>query len=166
MSDVNTAAATTTEIKFKEDLLTTKAAIKSKFTSDATTGVATLPAGWAFDPEYTPEGVSEQSYTAHREHEDLLNNAATAAGSELAVELFKQNPELQTVTVSGPVNKRVNYEATFKREGTSRNVKTGEVSTYKGAIGVGRMNIQSSRTQAEWQNIKQNLRNMADAAGL
>lgn len=168
MSDVTTAAAiASTEVKFRDDLLNASNLIEAKsHLADAATGTVTLPAGWAFIDGLAPEGVTEESYAKHREHEDLITNAATHAGTKIATKMFAENPALQTVTLHGPVHKKTHFEATFKREGTSRNVKSGEVSTYKGAIGVGRLNVVSTRTQSEWQGIKQNMRNMAEAAGL
>jgi hypothetical protein len=62
--------------------------------------------------------------------------------------------------------KKDSYEGTFKRQGQSRNVKTGEVSNYVGSVGVGRINVVSTRTQTEWQSIKANMRSLAEAAGL
>lgn len=159
--------ATTTaaeQIKFRDDLNDLTAKLKPLFTQDASAGTLILPAGAFF--ENAPEGLTEASYARDRQYQDLFNNAATRAASELSVDMFKGNDQLQTVTANGAIWKKDAYEGTFNRTGTSRNVKTGEVSNYVGAIGVGRIKVVSTRTQAEWQGIKQNMRNLAEAAGL
>jgi hypothetical protein len=158
------AAGENTAITFKDDLNTLTATLKSAFVQDAAAGTLVLPAGEFF--KHAPEGLTEESYLRDRQYTDLFNNAATRAGSELSVEMFKGNKDLQTVTAAAPILKKDAYEGTFKRTGTSRNVKTGEVSNYVGAIGVGRINVVSTRTQSEWQGIKQNMRSLAEAAGL
>lgn len=151
-------------IKFRDDLNALKEKLKPLYQKDATAGTLVLPAGTFF--ANAPEGLTEESYAINRNYTDLFNNAATLAESELSVEMFQGNKDLQTVTASAPIWKKDAHEGAFKRTGTSRNVKTGEVSNYVGAIGVGRINVVSTRTQAEWQGIKQNMRNLAEAAGL
>lgn len=163
-TEVAAVAAAATEIKFRDDLNTLKDKLKPLYQQDAAAGTLVLPAGTFF--ANAPEAVTEESYAAMRTYTDLFNNATTLAESELSVEMFKGNSSLQTVTASAPIWKKDAHEGTFKRTGTSRNVKTGEVSNYVGAIGVGRINVVSTRTQAEWQGIKQNMRNLAEAAGL
>lgn len=158
------AATETNEIKFRDDLTQLTTTLKGAFVQDAASGTLVLPAGEFF--KHAPEGLTEESYARDRQFTDLFNNAATRAASELSVDMFKGNKDLQTVTATGQIYKKDAYEGTFKRTGTSRNVKTGEVSNYVGAIGVGRINVVSTRTQAEWQGIKQNMRNLAEAAGL
>ena len=162
----NTAAAANEEIKFKPELreLADKIKEAAQATADAATGTVTLPADFIF--ANAPEGLSAETYERDRKYLDLVNNAATLAGSELAVELFAKNKDLQSVSLHAPVWKKDSYEGTFKRTGQSRNVKTGEVSNYVGSIGVGRINQVSTRTQTEWQAIKANMRNLAEAAGL
>lgn len=165
MSEANKhAAAESVEIKFKDDLVNLSDKLKSQITIDKTTGVMTLPAGAFF--EHAPEGLTEASYERDRKYQDLFSNAATKAGSEIAVDAFKGNKELQTATLSAPVFKKDTYEGVFKRSGTSRNVKTGEVSNYVGSVAVGRINVVSTRTQAEWTGIKNNMKALAEAAGL
>lgn len=163
----NTATATAVdEITFKPELREMADKIKeaAKASADANTGTVTLPADFVFS--LAPEGLTVETHERDRKFFDLVNNAATLAGSELAVDLFKQNKDLQTVSLHAPVWKKDAYEGTFKRQGQSRNVKTGEVSNYVGSVGVGRINVVSTRTQTEWQNIKANMRNLAEAAGL
>lgn len=162
------AATESTEIKFKDDLVNGSQALRDKHVAsrDSATGTVVLGAGWLLDESINPKGLTEEDIGDVLTLLDLGNNAGVHAGTHISTELFKANPDLQTVTMTGPVYKKSTFEATFKREGTSRNVKTGEVSNYKGAIGVGRMNLVSTRTQAEWQGIKQNMRNLAEAAGL
>lgn len=162
MSEANNAA--TTEIKFKEDLTELAAKLKAQITVDNSTGTLTLPAGAFF--EHAPEGLTEATYERDRKYTDLFSNAATLAGSEVAVDAMKDNKELQTATLTAPVFKKDTYEGVFKRQGTSRNVATGEVSNYVGAIGVGRINVVSTRTQSEWKNIKDNMKALGEAAGL
>lgn len=154
------------EIKFKDDLRTVadKAKELMRLHVDATTGVIAIPAGKSL--ELVEDGPDEDTVKKVHETEDLLTNAFTLAGSELGVEILAKNKDLKEVTVHAPILKKVTYEGTFKRTGTSRNVKTGEVSNYVGSIGTGRLNVVSTRTQAEWQAIKQNMRSMAEAAGL
>lgn len=162
-----TATATAgNEIKFKEDLLEMKEKIMevAKANVDAATGTITLPADFVMS--LAPEGLTAETHERDRKFFDLVNNAATLAGSEMAVDLFKDNKDLQTVSLHAPVWKKDAYEGTFKRNGQSRNVKTGEVSNYVGSIGVGRITVVSTRTQAEMQAIKQNMRALAEAAGL
>jgi hypothetical protein len=158
------AAGENTAITFKDDLNTLNSELKTAWVQDANAGSLVLPPTEFF--KHAPEGLTPETYLRDRQYTDLFNNAATRSGSELAVEMFKANPELQTVTATAPIVKKDAYEGTFKRTGTSRNVKTGEVSNYVGAIGVGRINVVSTRTQSEWQGIKQNMRNLAEAAGL
>jgi hypothetical protein len=155
-----------TEIKFREELVEMKDKIKASAlaNADAATGTITLPADFIFG--LAPEGLTVETHERDRKFFDLVNNAATLAGSELAVDLFKTNKELQTVSFNAPIWKKDGYEGVFKRQGTSRNVKTGEVSNYVGSIGVGRINVVSTRTQTEWQSIKANMRALAEAADL
>ena len=166
MANTATAAAASEEIKFKPELREMADKIKeaAKATADATTGTVTLPADFIF--ANAPEGLTVETYERDRKFLDLVNNAATLAGSELAVDLFKKNKDLQTVSLHAPIWNKDSYEGTFKRQGQSRNVKTGEVSNYVGSVGVGRINQVSTRTQTEWQAIKANMRNLAEAAGL
>jgi hypothetical protein len=161
---VATAATADNNIKFRDDLTALKETLKPLYAQDSAAGTLVLPAGTFF--ANAPENVTEETYAAMRAYTDLFNNAATQAESELSVEMFKANSDLQTVTASAPIWKKDAHEGAFKRTGTSRNVKTGEVSNYVGSIGVGRINVVSTRTQAEWQGIKQNMRNLAEAAGL
>lgn len=163
MSETTTSAPVV-EIKFRDDLIETRDKIKAEFVADNAGGILTLPAGTYF--KNAPEGVTEESYALHRGWDDLFNNATTAAASEVAVDMFKDNKELQTVALTVPIYKKDTYEGVFKRQGTSRNVKSGEVSNYVGSIGVGRINTVSTRTQTEWQGIKSNMRALAEAAGL
>lgn len=162
----NTAAAANEEITFKPELreMANKFKEAAKATADAATGTVTLPADFVMS--LAPEGLTVESHERDRKFFDLVNNAATLAGSELAVELFKKNKDLQTVSLHAPVWKKDSYEGTFKRQGQSRNVKTGEVSNYVGSVAVGRINVVSTRTQTEWQSIKANMRSLAEAAGL
>lgn len=162
----NTATAANEEIKFKDDLreMADKFKVAAKATADAATGTVMLPADFVMS--LAPEGLTPETHERDRKFFDLVNNAATLAGSELAVDLFKKNKDLQTVSLHAPVWKKDSYEGTFKRQGQSRNVKTGEVSNYVGAVGVGRINVVSTRTQTEWQGIKANMRALAEAAGL
>lgn len=170
MSNTNTAAAAAVEdtaIKFKDDLVAGAAEFKAKFTTDSASGTITLPADAVFGSDIAKNlGVTEEMYANVRHFTDLTNNALTHAGSTAAVEMFKANSELKTVAMKAPIWKKDSFEGTFNRTGTSRNPKTGEVSNYVGAIGVGRINVVSTRSQAEWQGIKQNMKNMAAAAGL
>jgi hypothetical protein len=162
MSEANTNAQV--EVKFKDDFIALEDKLKPLATGDAKTGIVSIPAGALL--ENAPEGVTEASYETHKKFFDLANNVLTKIGADVSVDLFKENKELQEVTMTVPIYKKDAYEGVFKRTGTSRNVRTGEVSTYVGSIGVGRINYVSSRTQTEWQAIKTNLRNMAEAAGL
>lgn len=168
MTKAAAAAATAnneaTEYKFREDFTDLEAKLKPHFSVDSSTGVITMEAGKFF--ECAPEGMSEETYGRDRRYSDLFANVATKISSELAVDAMKKNKELQTVTVTAPIWKKDQFEATFKRQGTSRNVKSGEVSTYAGAIGVGRLNVVSTRTQTEWAAIKNNMKSLAEAAGL
>ncbi|BAW19008.1 hypothetical protein [Ralstonia phage RP12] len=166
MSEANNVAAAeaTVEIKFKDDLVQLADKLKGQITIDNATGVMTLPAGAFF--EHAPEGLTEASYKRDREYTDLFSNAATKAGSEVAVDAFKGNKDLQSATLNAPIFKKDSYEGVFKRTGTSRNVKTGEVSNYVGSIGVGRINVVSTRTQTEWAAIKNNMKALAEAADL
>jgi len=171
MTDKNVAAANeeTKEIKFKDDLVLVADNAQKHFKSDATTGTITLPESIVFGEELGAaqlHSVTPESYENHRKFEDLINNGLTLAGSRESVELFKQNPELQKVVFKVQVGKKDSYEGVFNRKGTSRNPGTGEVSSYVGSVGVGRINVVSTRSNAEWQNIKRNLRNLAEAAGL
>lgn len=151
------------EIKFRDDLTSLADKLEEKIVIGEG-GTLTLPAGVFF--ENAPEEVTEKSYEAQRKYTDLFNNAATLAGSRKSVELFKGKKDLAQATLHAPIWKKDSYEGVFKREGTSRNVKTGEVSNYKGSIGVGRIEVTSTRTQTEWQSIKQNMRSLAESAGL
>lgn len=160
----NVAAAVATEIKFKDELRTVGDKSKELFRlhADAATGTITIPADKALDLV----GITEAEYKKVREGTDLLNNAFTLAGSEIAVELMKENKTLQSVQVHVPLWKKDTYEGTFKRTGTSRNPGNGVVTPYVGAIGVGRINVTSTRTDSEWKAIKSNMRALAEAAGL
>lgn len=153
-----------TEIKFRDDFTDLEAKLKPHFNVDKDTGTITMEAGKFF--EFAPDGMTEETYGRDRRYTDLFSNVATKITSELAVDAMKKNKDLQTVTASAPIWKKDSFEASSKRTGTSRNVKTGEVSTYVGAIGVGRVNVVSTRTQSEWVNIKNNMKAMAEAAGL
>lgn len=168
MSDQTVAVAVeATEIKFKDDLVAAAGHFTPQYTSDNATGTLVLPEGMIFtSPLATQFGVTEESYANHRQFSDLLNNALTHSAAEKAVEMFKGNKELQTVTLKAPIWKKDAYEGVFNRTGTSRNPKTGDVSNYVGAVGVGRINVVSTRSQSEWQGIKQNMRNMATLAEL
>ncbi len=157
-------AATAPEIKFRDDLIQERDRIKPHFVVNKEAGSLVLPASAVF--ENAPEGITAESYMAHKRHLDLFTNAATAAGLELAVDMFAENKELQTVTSSAPIAGKDTYEAVFKRHGTGRNPKTREVSNYVGAVAVSRMNVISTRTDAEWKAIKANLRSLAEAADL
>jgi hypothetical protein len=136
MSEANHNAEAAVEIKFRDDLLEAENKFRPHVVRDAGTGTLTLPAGVVFDN--APEGITEASYEAHKRFIDLTSNAL----------------------------KKDSYEGVFKRQGQSRNVRTGEVSNYVGSIGVGRINVTSSRTQAEWSAIKNNMKALAEAAGL
>lgn len=164
MSEANNHAENTTEVKFRDDLLELEEKFKPHLVADPTTGVMTIPEGVVF--ENAPEGVTAEGYEKSKKYLDLAANALTKLGSGKAVELFKENKDLQEATLSVPIFKKDSYEGVFKRRGQSRNVRTGEVSNYVGAIGVGRINVVSTRTQTEWTAIKTNMRNLADAAGL
>lgn len=154
-------------VKFKDDLLAGSKEATAQFTTDVATGNITLPADFAFKSEIASQlGVTEEMYANVRLFTDLTNNALTHAGSTAAVEMFKANPELKTVTMKAPIWKKDSFEGVFNRTGTSRNPKSGEVSSYVGAVGVGRINVVSTRSAAEYQGIKQNMKNMALAAGL
>lgn len=163
MSTENTTVEST-EIKFRDDLNTVSTAYKAELVADNATGILTLPEGAYF--KHAPATITPESYQAHREWDDLFNNGVTKAGSEVAVDVLKDNKELKEVTLIVPIHKKDTYEGVFKRQGTSRNVKTGEVSQYVGSVGVGRVNKVSTRTQTEWQGIKQQMRNLAEAADL
>jgi hypothetical protein len=164
MSEANHNAEAAAEIKFRDDLIEAETKLRAHVIRDAATGTLTLPAGVIF--ENAPEGITEASYEAHKKFMDLQSNALTKLGSEEAVELFKDNKDLQQVTFHAPIHKKDAYEGVFKRQGQSRNVRTGEVSNYVGSIGVGRINVVSSRTQAEWTAIKNNMKALAESAGL
>lgn len=165
MSKTNAAAATNNEeIKFRSDFTELEEKLKPSFSIDKDTDTIVLAPDAFF--KNAPEGMTEETYGRDRRYTDLFANVATKISSELAVEAMKKKKDLQQVTISAPIYKKDTFEATFKRSGTSRNVKTGEVSNYVGAIGVGRINVVSTRTQAEWTNIKNNMKAMAEAAGL
>lgn len=167
MADQTNETVATKEIKFKDDLTSASKAFAPQFTADASTGALTLPVGAVFASEVAERfKVTEESYANHRQFDDLLNNSLTHAGSVKAVEMFKENPELQTVTLKAPIWKNDAYEGVFNRRGTSRNPGDGTVTNYVGAVGVGRINVVSTRTKAEFQAIKQNFRTLAEAAGL
>ena len=167
MADQTAEVVATKEVKFKEDLIAASKEFKPQFTADAATGTITLPAGAVFKSAAAERfNVTEESYANHRQFEDLLNNSLTLAGTEQSVDLFKENKELQTVTMKAPIWKNDAYEGVFNRRGTSRNPGDGTVTNYVGAVGVGRINVVSTRTKAEAQAIKQNFRNIAEAAGL
>lgn len=163
MTDVNKAAETK-EIKFKADLVEFGDKVKHLFASDATAGSLALPDTAYFD--LAPAGVTPESYKAHAEYQDLFSNAVTKAATEASIPLFQANKELQTVTVTAPIHDKDSYEAVLKRQGTSRNPGTGEVSNYIGSVSVARTNIVSTRSKAEVNNIKANFRSLAEAAGL
>lgn len=170
MSNNNTTTVTTetttttTEVKFREDLVAFADKIKPQYVVNKEAGSLVLPATVYFAE--APEGITPESYRAHKQYADLFNNGTTKAGSELAIDLFAENKELETVVASAAILDKDTYEATFKRHATGRNPRTKEVSNYVGAISVARINVVSSRTEAEWKGIKANMRSLADAAGL
>lgn len=165
MSEANTHAAdAAVEIKFREDITELEGKLKPLAIVDKAAATITLPAGAIF--ENAPEGVTEQTYENVKKFIDLTSNTLTKIGSELAVDLFKENKDLQQVTMQVPIHKKDAYEGVFNRTGQSRNVRTGEVTSYVGAIGTGRINVVSSRTQTEWVAIKNNMKSLAAAADL
>lgn len=157
-------AAETKEIKFKADLDAFSDRVKPLFATDAATGGVTLPDSHYFD--LAPAGITPESYLLHKEYHDLHDNGVTKAATEVAVPMFVENKELQTVTVTAHIHGKDTYEAVLKRNGVSRNPGTGEVSNYVGSISVARSNIVSTRSKAESNNIKANFRALAESAGL
>lgn len=154
---------TTTEIKLRDDLVARREQLLPLWVGDKS-GSLVLPAEAAFIG--APEGVTPESYLVHKKHFDLFENASASSGAIKSVELFKENPELQTITATAPIHGKDSFEATFKRNGTSRNPATGDVTNYVGSIGVARINVVSTRSKAESQAIKAEFRSLAETAGL
>lgn len=159
-----TTTTTTTEIKWRDDLVQASAALKPQFTANAEAGTLVLPADAFFKD--AGDLVTPQTYEAVHKHMDLFTNGATHAATELATEMFKAHPKLETITVSAPVHGKDGYEAVLKRHGTSRNPSNGEVTPYSGSVAVSRINVVSTRTKAEANAIKTNFKALAEAAGL
>ncbi len=164
MSEANTTTDAAAEIKFRPELEELKEKYRPHVVADAKAGTLSIPLGVVF--QNAPEGMTEATYERDRKFLDLTNNALTLLGAEKSVELMKENKDLQQVTMQVPIWKKDSYEGVFKRQGQSRNVRTGEVSNYVGAVGVGRINVVSTRTQTEMANIKSYMRQMAEAADL
>lgn len=165
-----TAAATANEdnaFKPKDDLAAASTEFTAHFIADNATGTITLPADTVFASNVAKQlEVTEDSYAKHRQFEDLVSSSLTYAGTVKAVEMFKENKDLQTVTLKAPIHKKTAYEGTFNRHGSSRNPKDNVVTNYVGSIGAGRITVVSTRSGAEQKAIKDNFKAMALAAGL
>lgn len=159
-----TTVTTTTEIKFKDDLITVSDKFSPLISGNVAAAKLEAPDSVYFD--HAPEGITPASYDLHRKWDDLFQNGMSKAGSEKSVEVFKANPKLEELTLVVPIHGKDTYEATFKRHGTSRNPSSGEVTNYVGNLAVSRVNVVSTRTKAEAQAIKSNFRALATAAEL
>lgn len=158
------AVAQKDEYKFKEDLTDLSDKIKKAAVVDAASGTVTIPEDFFF--ANAPEAVTEEAYKAVRTYTDLFSNAATKATTELAVPLFKKHKELAQVLGTATLWKKDTFESVVKRDGSNRDFKTGDQVPYKGALSVGRVNVASTRSKAEYTAIKHNLKSLAEAAGL
>lgn len=159
-----TTVTTTTEIKFKDDLVTVSDKFAPLITGNVAAAKLEAPDSVYFD--HAPEGITPASYDLHRKWDDLFQNGMAKAGVGKSVEIFAANPKLEELTLVVPIHGKDTYEATFKRHGTSRNPSSGEISNYVGNLAVSRVNIVSTRTKAESSAIKAEFKSLAAAAGL
>lgn len=148
------------EITFRPDLQAAadKVVEAGKAVMDTKTGIIVIPATHYY--ANAPEGVTEDGDTKSAAHRDLMVNATTLGGGILAADAFAANPALDSVTISMPVRKNASIEVVWNRDGQSRNPSTGEVTKFKGALGVRRLEERSMRTNAEFSSIKSHIRSL------
>lgn len=151
-------------INFKDDLVELKNRLNAVKSVDKETGVITLPKDAFFT--HAPEGVTAEAYGATRQYEDLFAQASSLLAAETAVDLFKENKKLETVTLQADIWGKDTFSRAVNRQGSSRNPKTQEVTTYAGALDTRKWARVSTRTQAEDDQIKKHLKALALDAGL
>lgn len=151
-------------INFKDDLVELKNKLADKAVIDKEAGVISLPAGTFFS--FAPEGVTEETYAAARNYEDLFAQATSLMAAEKAIDLFKGNKKLETVTVQADIWNKDTFSRAVHREGVSRRPGSTETTTYVGAMDTRKWNRVSTRTQAEDDHIKKHLKALALDAGL
>ncbi len=158
------AAASTTEApKFRADLLAHADKLRPTAVTDSATGIISIPAEVYY--ANAPAGVTQETDLASAQYRDLNVNTLAYLSSELGAGMFAANPKLETVVATMPVRKNTTIETSWNREGTSRNPGTGEVTAFKGSLGVRRFDERSTRPASEMLDIKRNMRMLMPQEG-
>lgn len=149
---------------FKPELAELGGSLEGKLTIDGDTGIAVLDAD-AFK-DHLPEGQTIDSLIAAQKTIDLFGNGLKLALVRAGVKTFQANKKLEQISLNAPTFGSNAFEAVLRRNGESRAPGSTEVKAVKGVITVFKHEVVGTRPKAESTAIKNEFRNLAEAAGL
>lgn len=162
MSD-NTKTAET-KPTFKADLEALAVTLEGKLTVDKDTGTLSLSAD-AFK-DALPEGITTETLLAGQKALDLFGNGLKLAAVRKATKVMADNKKLEQISLNVPTYGDNAFEGVLRRNGESRAPGSTEVKKVQGVLTVFKHEVVGTRTKAESTAIKNEFRQLAEAAGL
>ncbi len=147
----------------KSDLRAATDFLEKHVTIDKDTGAMTVPEGviWQGADELGHPTATAESYEASRRYGDLMTNAAKLLLVEKSPKVFKDQPKVNTTSITVPVHHKDFIHATAHREGSYRDMKTGQQVAFKGELGTAKLEQLSYRPKSETAGMKSLLREVA-----